>query len=361
MSNSDSRQQRGKVGAMQAMYKRTSPMCESSEADFGPKAIDQLETEGATDPQFEMPLNYGLKLATVVNKSNRTPTKQQRATQKAVSRWFDSHPSASSPDIYQPEWQDRIASWQKCTDNTPCSPASNTSHGFNQWLMELDFSKFFVEHPVAAISLWNLLQAFYGLDEAVCLDSNAVVEWREMKPFAYLTAPKIEKKWRDSLKGFKRRILNHEISSDDIIHRLYEMRCSVDKVEEVLAELKENFLDNLKDESFTLKMLDEIERAVIWRFNAIDNSLEFSEEDLELTKENGKEDLEETSDYQRELNIQFGNVNSSPEFQPRMLSRISRRNSMRDYVWILIETPQGLPILYVALITLLVAFFMRPA
>ncbi|KAB8291328.1 hypothetical protein EYC80_010010 [Monilinia laxa] len=356
MSNSDSRKRRGKVGAMQAMYKRTSPVCEGSESAFGLNSIDQLKTEEATDPQFEMPFNYGLNLATVVNNSNRTSTKQQRATQKAVSKWFDSHPSANSPDIYQPEWRERIASWQKCTS---CSPASNTSHG--QWLMELDFSKFFVEHPVAAISLWNLLQAFYGLDEAVCQDSKAVVKWREMKPFAYLTARKVENKWRDSLRELKRRILDHRISSDEIIHRLYEIRCSVDKVEEVLAELKENFLDNLKDESFTPKMLDDIERAVNWRFNAIDNSLEFSEEDLEVTKENGKENLEETYKHERELNIRYGNMNSIPDFQPRMLSRSSRRNSMRDYVMILIEAPQGLPILYVALITLLVAFFMRPA
>lgn len=267
------------------MYKRISPVCESSEADSGYTAIDQLKTEEDKDPQFEMPFNYGLKLATVVNNSNGTPTKQQREKQKAVSRWFDLHPSTNAPDIYQPEWQERIASWQKCTDDTPCSPTSNTPYGFSQWLSELDFSKFFVAHPVASISLWNLLQALYELDKAVCRDSDAVLKWREMTPFAYLTARRVENKWRDSLKGLKRRILDHKMTSNEIIYRLYEIRCSVDKVEEVLAELKENFLDNLKEETFTQKMLEEIEWAVNWRFNAIDNSLEFSEKELEATKE----------------------------------------------------------------------------
>ncbi|KAF7860722.1 hypothetical protein EAF04_008240 [Stromatinia cepivora] len=347
---------------MRTKYKRTSPVHESSEEDFGSSAIDQLKTEEETDPQFEMPLNYGLKLTTVVNNSNSTLTKQQRATQKAVSRWFDSHPSANAPDIYQPEWRERIASWQKCTDDTPCSPTTNTPYGFSLWLSELEFSKFFVAHPIASISLWNLLQALYELDKAVCRDSDAVVKWREMTPFTYLTARKVENKWRDSLRGLKRRILDRKITSNEIINRLYEIRCSVDKVEEVLAELKENFLDNLKDEAFTEEMLDEIERAVNWRFNAIDNSLEFSEEDLEITKgaaENQK--IEENSKHEQELNTRYPNINISSDFQPRMLSRTSRRNSMRDYVMILIDAPQGLTFLYIILVAFLIACFMRSA
>ena len=38
------------------------------------------------------------------------------------------------------------------------------------------------------------------------------------------------------------------------INRSPEIRCSVDKVEEVLVELKGNFVDNLKEETITVKM-----------------------------------------------------------------------------------------------------------
>ncbi|KAI9644817.1 hypothetical protein NHQ30_006844 [Ciborinia camelliae] len=276
------------IVAMQAIYKRKSPVEESSQEDFGLSAIDQLKKD--TDPQSEMPLS----LATVVENSNETPTKLQRDTQKAVSRWFDSHPSPNAPDIYQPEWQERIASWQKCRDRTSYIPAPHSPR-FSQWLSELDFSKFFVTYPVPSISLWNLTQALHELDEAVCKDSDAIVKWRAMAPFKYLlTAGKIEIQWRSSLRRFKTRILKHEISNEESIKRLCEISCSADKVEEVLAELKENFLHNLKDKNFTQKMLDEIECAVNWRFNTIDNSLKFSKEELkEMEETNEKQKLGE--------------------------------------------------------------------
>ncbi|CAD6446549.1 2c460f22-e327-4aeb-8df0-a66f04557977 [Sclerotinia trifoliorum] len=60
-----------------------------------------------------------------------------------------------------------------------------------------------------------------------------------MAPFTYLASLKAEAKWQDSLKQMKHRILRLGISRDELVNRLYEIRCSVDKVEKVLAELKE--------------------------------------------------------------------------------------------------------------------------
>lgn len=105
-----------------------------------------------------MPFNYyGLELKHRVNNER---IKQQRATQKAISRWFDSHPSANAPDIYQPEWRERIASWQISTRHKPCPPPADIIDDYDLWLLELTFSsRFFATHPITSIYLWNLLQA----------------------------------------------------------------------------------------------------------------------------------------------------------------------------------------------------------
>lgn len=63
------------------------------------------------------------------------------------------------------------------------------------------------------------------------------------------------------------------------INRFPEIRCPIDKVEEVLVELKGNFVDNLKEETITVKMWEEVNQAVNWRFDAIENTLEFSDEE----------------------------------------------------------------------------------
>ena len=128
-----------------------------------------------------------------------------KVTQKAIYRYYDLQYSDEAQDIYSEEWQERILFWhQKAIDSTATTLSSEEN------LENLDFGGFFLAHPIAAFSLWQLLQACYELDVAVCGNSKAdldeIESWQKMNPFKYLRDGAVQDKWRASLELFKAQI-----------------------------------------------------------------------------------------------------------------------------------------------------------
>lgn len=203
-------------------------------------------------------------------------TVEVRKKQKAVSTWYNKYPSSNDLDIYEPEWSDRFLRWYRTSIVEHTTRISDIAT--NDTLKDLDWVGFFSEYPVAAVALWKVLQASYKLDEVICKVSGeatkAAREWQDMKPFEYLGSSAVETRWRKSLK-----ILHAQFESetfedqDEIVHRMCEMRCAVDALEDAWKELQTSWEFNLEGCRSKDLMLVRIRREITWRFSALDNAI----------------------------------------------------------------------------------------
>jgi hypothetical protein len=206
-----------------------------------------------------------------------------KVKQKAIYTWYDSRYSDEALDIYSAEWQERIMFWhQRAIDNAAITLSEEEN------LEKLDFGSFFLAHPIAAFSLWQVLQACYELDVAVCGNSKAdlddIESWEKMNPFKYLRDSTVQDKWRASLELFKAQIKR---KSEDVDAqeeswelRMYDILVGVEKFETAFESLQENFSANLAGKRFASWMIARIEEDIGKRFSMIDRLLEFKESEL---------------------------------------------------------------------------------
>jgi len=206
-----------------------------------------------------------------------------KVKQKAIYTWYDSRYSDEALDIYSTEWQERIIFWhQRAIDNT----ASTLSDEAN--LDKLDFGSFFLAHPIAAFSLWQVLQACYELDVAICGNTKADLDeinaWQKLNPFKYLRDHDVQDKWQTSLEllkaQIKRKSENLDLKEESWELRMYDILVGVERFEIAFESLQENFSANLEGERFAQWMIARIEEGVGKRFSMIDRLLEFKESEL---------------------------------------------------------------------------------
>jgi len=206
-----------------------------------------------------------------------------KVKQKAIYTWYDSRYSDEALDIYSTEWQERIMFWhQKAIDNTAITLGEEDN------LEKLDFGSFFLAHPIAAFSLWQVLQACYELDVAVCGNSKAdldeIESWEKMNPFKYLRDSTVQYKWRASLALFKAQIKRKsedmDVQEESWELRMYDILVGVEKFETAFESLQDNFSANLAGEKFAPWMIARIEEDIGKRFSMIDRLLEFKESEL---------------------------------------------------------------------------------
>lgn len=192
--------------------------------------------------------------------------------QKAVSNWYDKNPSDNAPDVYMPEWSERIISYLGSSPDA--SPTKSAQNYVN--LEELQFSQFFLEHPIAATSLYNVLQAANGLDKAICgaslLSEQVVQEWSEMRPFEYINSERVKELWKSSLQEAKTKFTTG-ITEDAFIIFMYDVRCGIDALEDAWAELKVSFEENLAGYSHCNTMLNQLSNSIAWKFAALDEAM----------------------------------------------------------------------------------------
>lgn len=200
-----------------------------------------------------------------------TTTGEQRncvaTQQKAVYNWYEArHGDDHIGDIYSPEWQERIASW-----HTWFIDMHGIDHDHSETVKlreapeELDFRSFFFEHPVAAFSLWHVLQAFYSFDKAVLGTSSEVestlASWRTLKPFEYLTSEDVKWTWKSNLKKLDIEIADGKLAGEKLESRIYGILCAVERTEAALDSLEEDFKFDYSEIKPADWMLDTVTEA----------------------------------------------------------------------------------------------------
>ncbi len=215
--------------------------------------------------------------------SSNTSIFDPKEKQKAIYLYYDSQYSDEALDIYSEEWQERILYWhQKAIDNA----ATNLSSEEN--LENLDFGSFFLAHPIAAFSLWQLLQACYELDIAVCGNSKAdldeIESWQKLNPFKYLRDHAVQEKWRASLELFKAQIKakseDADVQEESWELRMHDILVGVEKFETAFESLQENFKANLAGEKSADWMIARIDEDIGKRFSMIHRLLDFKESEF---------------------------------------------------------------------------------
>jgi len=203
--------------------------------------------------------------------------------QREVYDWYEKcHSDDEVVDIYSPEWQQRITSWYNWLTTTTGTKDVhvNVVEGCDN-LDDLDLGLFFFAHPVAAFSLWHVLQACYEIDEAACGRTEKVLKWRELKPFTYLKSKEVKKTWKRKLKHLGKQIKNGKLNGEALKSRLCAIHRGVEKLEDSVNSLDENFGDDFKDTEIGSSMLKRIREVVDDRCLMIANSLSIDGEDSE--------------------------------------------------------------------------------
>lgn len=240
--------------------------------------------------------------------------------QESVSDWTGTDFEINTPDLLKSEWANRIEQWRRqFPDGGP--PIEDCKS-----LKDLQFGAFFLQHPIAAISLWNVMQAFYALDRVVCCTSKEarekIAEWELMPPFAYLEASSVEKRWRKSLVNLSKEI--NEKNRDTLLQRIDGIHPGIVKLEDTCGELQRSLRENLKGIKLVDSMLEQTGVAAARRFSMIDTYLKLYENhNGETNIDNAIEGVTGSLDSTRDS--KFGK--SSFE-EPRTFRPLRRTNSM---------------------------------
>lgn len=208
----------------------------------------------------------------------------------SASDWTDTAFEINTPDLLKLEWSKRVEEWQRLyPDGGP--PVEDCTS-----LKDLKFGVFFLQHPIAAISLWNVMQHFYALDRFVCCTSKEsrerIAEWESMPPFEYLEASSVERRWRKSLQNLSREIENEE-KRDALSSRMEGMLSSTAKLEDACRELQRSLRENLKGLKLVDLILEQINVAVGRRYSMIETYFKTHEDH---NRETNIDDVEQATD-----------------------------------------------------------------
>ncbi|PMD60962.1 uncharacterized protein K444DRAFT_662928 [Hyaloscypha bicolor E] len=206
-----------------------------------------------------------------IDASNSNPTRQQRA----VYSWHEARNSDAADDIFSTEWFKRTKSFLEKHSN-PDSPDVKLED--LKKVEDLEFSAFFIQHPIPAFALWQFLQACYSLDRVVCInplsyedirraDETKVQGWEKLLPFQYLNASsskdgRIRKKWIESMGQLKKEIESNALEGERLVSRLYDMYTGIDRLQSSLSGLRLGFGESQKDLKFKREMLDKAANVV---------------------------------------------------------------------------------------------------
>ncbi|KAL3418151.1 hypothetical protein PVAG01_09866 [Phlyctema vagabunda] len=193
------------------------------------------------------------------------PRKQTKKQPTSFS-WDSEGHEINDPALLKAVWKERIEYWQELL------PSKGSSIEECENLNELQFSTLFFQYPFAAMSLWNVMQAFYALDR-LCCGSYDSLKWESMPPFQYLEANKVERLWKCSLQSLGNGI-KYSSNGANLVQRMHDIFSGIQKFENAQSELKRNLISNLKDVKLVEKMLEKIDTASKKRFSMINTYLE---------------------------------------------------------------------------------------
>jgi hypothetical protein len=216
----------------------------------------------------------------------KTPFQAQRN----IYRWYDERYSDDAFNIYSEEWEVRFTGWHQH------SKSMNIEHAQD----DLEMGEFFLSDPIAAFSLWNVLQVCYDLDAAVCgstVDAKQLNAWKQKLPFKYLGDLEVRIQWQRSLKKLRERIKNPiqetEAYEDSWESRMHQILLAVERFEDSFAVLKENFQVNMAGKAKCAAwMEDKISEEIGMKFSLITNLLEIKDDEFVRDDEDQDEDCQ---------------------------------------------------------------------
>jgi hypothetical protein len=207
----------------------------------------------------------------------------------------------NTPNRMNLEWSRRIIGWQtKPVKGLPIDKCKS--------IKEIQLPALFFQHPIAAMSLWNVMETFYALDRIVCSSCSDSVgkisNWESMPPFEYLDANVVKKRWNKSLSALKEEIRKEsrvnlavmsqvaspsdsksvksrfksaskqspdEAKIETLRQRIDGIFSGIAKLEDAQAELRRNFEQNLEGVKWVPQMIEMIEAAARRRFSWIES------------------------------------------------------------------------------------------
>jgi len=202
-----------------------------------------------------------IQIEPAVDKYDCNPTLQQRQ----IYNFHERRHSVEADDIYSLEWFQRTKSFLEKFAQSDAYPKTLDSWSLVE---DLHLGEFFLAHPIAGYSLWNMIQACYDLDAIICANSGQemkrVERWQTYKPFIYFKDKdkKIREKWRKSLKLLKKEIELGFLEADPLVQKLCRIFHGIERLESALRALADNFSANLEGLKYVDDMLDKITKVV---------------------------------------------------------------------------------------------------
>lgn len=196
-----------------------------------------------------------------------------QAMLRVVRDWYQTNGyNISAADISW--WNYRLLKWGE-EANSSISDLQNNIELPQQNPEELELGDFFQASPVAAFSLWRVLQACYELDRSICgmdtQERKKIIEWRKWRPFQYLLSQEVISFCREKLD-----VLSSEVAScPEGIKGQHVSRCldridhAVDALEEAEQIFTSVFEARGKKMASTSWMLDVVRTSVVNRCKLI--------------------------------------------------------------------------------------------
>ncbi|RDW56342.1 hypothetical protein BP5796_13253 [Coleophoma crateriformis] len=184
--------------------------------------------------------------------------------QRDIFDWYERcHYNDDAGNIYSPEWQYRLKNWEE-EFGQDIESLYHEIASCERMPHQLEIGMLFQVHPIAAFSLWNLLQACYALDKVICgsstPESDKLQEWQSWRPLQYLLSEDVTATWVDSLAAFssKIKLSTSKFDKEAEAIRLYEMAEGFQSLEEARKTLVSVFQgnrDNMSCSYWTLNLI----------------------------------------------------------------------------------------------------------
>ncbi len=245
--------------------------------------------------------------------------------QTAIHMWYgEKHPD--SANIFSPEWQRRISSWRNHFIAT--HPNQNPDGVINlNHLDELDLEIFFLAAPVPGFALWELMQACYEVDRAICGLTEAeraeILLWQDIKPLKYLQSERLKGSWKSELETLNDRFYSRSVTQASFEERLNSILAAVERLEAARKGVQDAFDASTADSSKYDIMQCRILNAVDDRCRIVERSF------MDLTESMDREAPDKIADESWNKCARLKNAVPTPN-QYKGISSTSRHLAARS-------------------------------
>ncbi|KAI1214585.1 uncharacterized protein F4807DRAFT_403846 [Annulohypoxylon truncatum] len=192
-------------------------------------------------------------------------------TQRDIFDWYELNEYKNDAGaIFSPEWQGRLIEWGKEFDSNSMSGICDDIKSYEKNPEELELGRLFQAHPVAAFSLWHVLQSCYELDRIICgttmQNRSDIAEWQKRRPFQYFLSQDIARCWQknltDLLSESEAESCTDEFQREKLAKRLQRIAQAIHALKEAIETLTSVFEGRRKELANAFWMLKVVKENV---------------------------------------------------------------------------------------------------